>query len=163
MQTFQNQVLDRYFSSRNCKVIIERSYLKAGSSTEPINTDMSSYVFVRGTAKPADVIKSECDNSLMTRALRVIATRTDLLLGGPKDTSLESYLLMNKRLSAQCSDGLFPPIFHKYRAKGIYCIKLYQSASPVFVIVDERIPVYRERVPLQPCFSHCAEPSQIWV
>ena len=63
--------------------------------------------------------------SPFNNALRNVATREELVLGGPQGYDIDSSMPLDERLTASCSEGIYPPIFHKYRSKGIYCFRFF--------------------------------------
>ena len=50
-------------------------------------------------------------------------------------------MIVDKEIAVCLSKGVFPPIFHKYRAKGLYVLRIFKNFNWIYVIVDERIPV----------------------
>ena len=59
------------------------------------------------------------------------------------------------------SMGVFPPIFHRFRHKGIYVFRFFKEENWRYVIIDKRIPIYdgaKEYI-----YSHCTDGSELWV
>jgi hypothetical protein len=91
--------------------------------------------------------------------LEIVASKRELLLGGPKGLTLCEHMIIDESISDSCSSGIFPPIFHKYRERGLYCLRFFKGTAPVYVVVDSRIPVYADK---QPVFAWCKNKSEIW-
>ena len=50
-------------------------------------------------------------------------------------------MIVDKEISVNLSRGIFPPIFHKFRSRGIYVLRYFKNFEWVYVIIDERLPV----------------------
>ena len=70
-------------------------------------------------------------------------------------------MVVDKDFAQACSRGVFPPIFHKFRDRGLYCLRFQINFKWVYVIVDERIPCFKGTK--NPVFSHCKRVDEIWV
>ena len=53
-------------------------------------------------------------------------------------------MIVDKEISVNLSRGIFPPIFHKFRSRGIYVLRYFKNFEWVYVIIDERLPVKTE-------------------
>lgn len=86
-------------------------------------------------------------------------------------------MIVDKEIAAILSAGVYPPIFHKYRAIGLYVIRFFKNFKWVYVITDERIPIKTDLeqkkdakgklLPVQtanlPVFGCCRDPHELWV
>lgn len=59
------------------------------------------------------------------------------------------------------SKGVYPPIFHIYRKKGMYIFKFYKNFQWLYVLIDDRLPYDTEGEEL--VFGRCTDPSELWV
>jgi len=59
------------------------------------------------------------------------------------------------------STGVYPPIFHKFRNHSIFVLRFYKNHSWRYVIIDDRLPVYKANKQL--VFGRCAEAEELWV
>ena len=95
-------------------------------------------------------------------ALSIVANRDELILGGLRGMDYDDDLIIDKEIARAMSRGVFPPIFHKFRSKGIYCLRFFKNFDWIYVIVDERIPVNKETK--EPIFGRVASNNnEIWV
>ena len=57
--------------------------------------------------------------------------------------------------------GVYPPIFHIYRKKGLYVFRFFKNFNWFYVLVDTRLPVDRYSNKL--IFSSCKNRREFWV
>jgi len=94
-------------------------------------------------------------------ALSVLATRDELISGrieGLTEENIKTFQA-NKQSAFDFSKGVYPGIFHLYRAKGIYVFRFFKDFRWIYVIIDDRIPC----VDKQPVFSSCKDMRETWV
>ena len=100
-------------------------------------------------------------------ALSVLAGRDELVVGGRKGMEYDENMIIDKEIASILSAGIYPPIFHKYRAIGLYVIRVFKNFQWVYVTIDERIPVNTEaangRKKNEPVFGCCKDPHELWV
>lgn len=91
--------------------------------------------------------------------MSVLATRDDLLKGvGEKIDTTNGVL--NEETMAKFSKGVYPPLFHCYRYKGMFIFKFFKGFKWLYVIIDDRIPCIIDGLPV---FGSCLEPNELWV
>lgn len=73
--------------------------------------------------------------------MSVMASRDEVIVGGMPGLELDPDMIVDKEIAYSLSNGVFPPIFHKFRAKGLYVIRIFKNFKWIYVIIDERIPV----------------------
>ena len=56
-------------------------------------------------------------------------------------SNIQSNSILNA--DSTLSEGIYPPIFHFYRKKGIYCFRFYKFGDYKYVIVDDRLPCFK--------------------
>lgn len=74
-------------------------------------------------------------------ALSVIVTRDELLVGGMEGVQYDEDMIIDKAMASALSMGVYPPIFHRYRMRGIYVLRFFKNFEWIYVIIDDRIPV----------------------
>ena len=72
----------------------------------------------------------------------MLATRDELIRGGTDYVRPEMAKLIDNEITTLLSMGVFPPIFHKFRYQGIYCLRFFKEFKWRYVIIDDRLPVY---------------------
>lgn len=84
--------------------------------------------------------------------MSVLATRDDLLRGVTDDIDAEDCEIDEEECD-MLSKGVYPPIFHMYRVKGMYILRFFKDFVWRYVIIDDRIPCYKRNN--QPVFGRC--------
>ena len=97
--------------------------------------------------------------------MAAIAQRDELIVGGRSGMDYDPDMIVDKEIAVCLSKGVFPPIFHKYRAKGLYVLRIFKNFNWIYVIVDERIPVKKEKKGTSrvPVFGRCTSAHEMWV
>lgn len=75
--------------------------------------------------------------------------------------SLDKNMIIDKEIASALSKGVYPPIFHRFRFRGLYVIRFFKNFQWVYVIVDDRLPVSKETK--RPVFGSCMNPHELWV
>jgi hypothetical protein len=91
--------------------------------------------------------------------LSVLADRDDLLRGGGEEIDTANENMVDKSTSQLCTIGVYPPLFHKFRQRGIFVFRFFKDYKWRYVIVDELLPYANCKL----CFAHCTKPDEIWV
>lgn len=94
-------------------------------------------------------------------ALSVVATRDELIRGGPPGFEFDEGQTVDSWVANTLSSGVYPPLFHKFRQRGIFVIRFFKNFQWRYVLIDNRIPV--ERYSNEPIFGSCNETSELWV
>ena len=88
-------------------------------------------------------------------ALGVIANRDELLMGGKRGLEYSPGMIVDKDIATLLSNGVYPPIFHRYRSRGLFVFRIFKNFKWIYVIVDERIPIkIKDR---KPVFGSCSK------
>mmetsp|Transcript_40465 Transcript_40465/g.38964 ORF Transcript_40465/g.38964 Transcript_40465/m.38964 type:complete len:87 (+) Transcript_40465:635-895(+) len=61
------------------------------------------------------------------------------------------------------STGLYPPLFHMYRKKGLYVIRFFKDFKWRYVIIDDRLPCNKSTFPRKPYYGTCTNLHELWV
>jgi len=93
--------------------------------------------------------------------MAVLANRDELLVGGRRGMEYDPDMIIDKEIAALLSNGVYPPIFHKFRAIGLYVLRIFCNFTWIYVLVDERIPV--DIKTKKPIFGRCRSLNEIWV
>jgi len=59
-------------------------------------------------------------------------------------------MIVDKEIALLLCNGLYPPIFHKYRTRGLFVIRIYKNFKWIYVITDERVPAEMRKDPDDP-------------
>jgi hypothetical protein len=94
-------------------------------------------------------------------ALAVCANRDELLVGGRRGMEYDKDMIVDKEIASLLSKGVYPPIFHKFRSIGLYCLRLFINHQWRYILVDERIPV--DSKTRKPVFGRCRNINELWV
>jgi len=84
-------------------------------------------------------------------------------------------MIVDKDIATILSNGVYPPIFHRYRNRGLFVLRIFKNFNWIYVIIDERIPVKTKdanEVPkykpieadkIKPVFGACKNVHEMWV
>ena len=117
--------------------------------------------FIKGGAAAADCTQGDIGDCWFISALSVCANKDELIVGGLPGIDPVEGMIVDNTFANECSKGIFAPIFHKYRAKGIYCLRFFKNFNWVYCIVDERFPCKKGTKDL--CFGHTPDADEMWV
>lgn len=70
-------------------------------------------------------------------------------------------MIIDKEIASLLDNGVYPPIFHKYRSIGLYVLRFFKNFNWIYVIVDQRIPVNKKDQ--KPVFGKCRNLNEMWV
>ena len=70
-------------------------------------------------------------------------------------------IIVDKDIASILSNGVYPPIFHKYRAFGLYVIRIFKNFNWIYVIIDDRIPVLKKTG--KTAFGRTHNNHEMWV
>jgi hypothetical protein len=93
--------------------------------------------------------------------MSVLANRDELLVGGRRGMEYDPDMIVDKEIASLLSNGVYPPIFHKFRSIGLYVIRIFVNFTWIYVLIDERIPV--DKKTRKPVFGRCRSINEIWV
>jgi calpain, invertebrate len=100
--------------------------------------------FIDDGAGANDVKQGALGDCWFISALSVLATRDELLVGGMQGMQYDPDMIIDKAMASQLSMGVYPPIFHRFRLRGIYVLRFFKNFRWIYVIVDDRLPVNKE-------------------
>ncbi len=83
--------------------------------------------FVKGDASANEVKQGALGDCWFIGALSVLATRDELLRGQAEYIPMEMKELIDAESAGMLSSGVYPPIFHKFRGKGIYVLRFFKA------------------------------------
>ena len=112
-----------------------------------------------------DVIQGNLGDCWFISALSVLATKDYLLRGEFSDE-----ILVKKKIRKidyiKLASGVYPPIFHSFRKKGIFCFRFYKNFKWRYVLVDNRLPCrpigHVKQTP-QLLYAKCRDINEFWV
>jgi len=97
--------------------------------------------FVDDGVASDDCLQGTLGDCWFISALSVLATRDELLIGGRKGMEYDPDMIVDKEIASILDNGVYPPIFHKFRQIGLYVLRFFKNFNWIYVIVDMRIPV----------------------
>ena len=117
--------------------------------------------FVDDGVGSADCVQGKLGDCWLISALSVLATRDELIIGGRRGMEYDQNMIIDKEIASLLSNGVYPPIFHKYRQIGIYVIRIFKDFTWIYVIIDERVVV--DKTTMKPVFGRCKHQHELWV
>jgi hypothetical protein len=76
--------------------------------------------------------------------MSIVASRDELIIGGRRGMEYDPDMIVDKEIAGLLCKGLYPPIFHKFRSRGLYVLRIFKNFSWIYVIIDERVPVSKK-------------------
>ena len=121
--------------------------------------------FLDDSAAAQDCKQGELGDCWLISALSALAQRDELIVGGREGLEYDPDMIVDKEIACCLSNGVFPPIFHKFRSRGLFVLRVFKNFKWIYVIVDERIPVKKGAAGSSkvPVFGACADPHEMWV
>jgi hypothetical protein len=59
--------------------------------------------------------------------MSALAMRDELLMGGMKGMDLSEGMIVDKEIASALSKGVYPPIFHRYRSRGVFVLRIFKN------------------------------------
>ena len=112
-----------------------------------------------------DVMQGALGDCWFISALSVIATKDYLLRGEFSKRILDDGKIDEEEIKMM-SEGIYPPIFHSFASKGIYCFRFFKNFKWRYVLIDDRLPchaVYNQNQTKKLVFAHCRQDNEFWV
>ena len=157
-------------SKKNKESLYGDSPVPAGSPKDtnikwyPLS-EISDYAqFFSDGVESNDVIQGCLGDCWFISALSVIATK-DYLLRGEFSDDILSDKKIDEEENVMLSTGIYPPIFHSFRKKGIFCFRFFKNFKWRYVLVDSRLPclrVYNNQTPTL-LYGQCRARNEFWV
>ena len=102
--------------------------------------------------EPTNIIQGDLGDQWFISALSVVLSKKYMLMGEFNPEILDDGVITEEEMKMICF-GIYPPIFHTFKKKGIFCFKFYKDMRPLYVIIDDRLPVNRNSNQL--IFARC--------
>jgi hypothetical protein len=83
--------------------------------------------FIEGGAAADDCRQGELGDCWLMSALSVVCQRDELIIGGMEGLEYDSSMIIDKEISTCLSKGIFPPIFHKFRSRGVIVLRYFKN------------------------------------
>ena len=131
----------------------------------PLSDISDSAQFFSDGVESNDVIQGCLGDCWFISALSVIATK-DYLLRGEFSDDILSDKKIDAEESVMLSTGIYPPIFHSFRKKGIFCFRFFKDFKWRYVLVDNRLPcnkIYNENQIPTLLYGQCRARNEFWV
>ena len=104
--------------------LMPEEYLKTGDEEEDKKI---APVFIKNDASANEIKQGKVGNCWLISALSVLAGHDELIMGSADTLDMENIDILDKKSALSCSNGVFPPIFHKFRLKGIFVLRFYKD------------------------------------
>jgi hypothetical protein len=119
--------------------------------------------FLSGDAGSNDVCQGQIGDCWFIGAMSVLATRDELLYGGAATAGgiVRPGMMIDKNMAKMFSEGVYPPIFHKFRTRKIYILRFFKEFAWRYVIIDDQLPCFSGNSSL--VFAKCQETHELWV
>ena len=117
--------------------------------------------FCKGSIESNDVMQGTLSDCWFISALAAISNKDYLFKGEIIKCFLDDGILDNEEIF-MLSNGVYPPIFHYFRRKGIFCFRFFKNSKWAYVIIDGRIPCDM-RNGFRYIFSHCRDSEEFWL
>jgi len=121
--------------------------------------------FIDDGAEANDVMQGALGDCWFISALSVIATK-DYLLRGEFNPVILNDGEIDQQEDVMLSTGIYPPIFHKFRMKNIFCFRFYKNFGFRYVIIDDKLPcrkVYSKGQTPKLLYGKCRNDKEFWV
>jgi hypothetical protein len=91
----------------------------------------------------------------------VCAGRDELLMGGRRGMEYDPNMIVDKEIAMLMCNGIYPPIFHKFRAKGFYVLRIFKNFNWIYIILDDRVPIDKKKG--TQVFGKAKNAHEMWV
>lgn len=75
----------------------------------------------------------------------VCAKRDELLMGGRRGMEYDTEMIVDKEIASLMSNGIYPPVFHKFRMRGLYILRIFKNMNWIYILIDDRVPVDKNK------------------
>jgi hypothetical protein len=91
----------------------------------------------------------------------VLAGGDDALIRGGTDLiDSNDANFVDKQIVSCFFQGVFPPVFHKFRTKGMFCLRFFKDTQWRYVVIDDRLPIQNG---YELIFAKCTNSQELWV
>lgn len=59
--------------------------------------------------------------------MAVLVNRDELLVGGRRGLEYRPDMIVDKEIATILSNGVYPPIFHRFRSKGLFVLRIFKN------------------------------------
>jgi hypothetical protein len=137
------------------------------SASHVVPKDMTSkpgfkMEFVDGGASSNDCNQGDLGDCWFISALGVCAARDALLMGGREGLIPDPDMIVDKEIAMLMCNGIYAPIFHKFRTRGLYILRYFKNMEWIYVMIDDRLPIDKNKN--KTIFAHSGGgPQEMWV
>ena len=121
--------------------------------------------FLCNTPDSSEVVQGALGDCWFISALAAIATKDHLIRGEFHESILDDGDINNEE-TVMLSSGIYPPMFHYFRSKAIYCFRFYKDFKWRYVIIDDRLPCMKVLGKIKKpkvLYSKCRNTNEFWV
>ena len=118
--------------------------------------------FVDGGLAAQDCTQGGLGDCWFISSLGVCATRDSLIMGGIDGITPDPDMIVDKEIAMKYCSGIYPPIFHKFRLRGLYIFRFFKNMEWIYILVDDRLPMDKKTKSV--IFGHTdGNPGEMWV
>ena len=74
-------------------------------------------------------MQGELGDCWLISALSSVVMRDELLVGGRRGMEYDPEMIVDKDIATLLSNGIYPPIFHRYRSRGLYVLRIFKKMN----------------------------------
>ena len=71
----------------------------------------------------------------------MLASKDELIRGSTQFIDFENIQMLDKTTVENCSNGVYPPLFHRFRTIGLYVMRFFKDFRWRYVVIDDKLPV----------------------
>jgi hypothetical protein len=118
--------------------------------------------FVDGGPAAEDCTQGDLGDCWFISALGVCAKRDAIIMGGRDGLIPDPDMIIDKEIAMLMCNGVYPPIFHKFRTRGLYVLRFFKNMEWIYVMIDDRLPIDKKKN--KTIFGHSdGNPHEMWV
>ena len=97
--------------------------------------------FVSNDASANEVLQGKLGDCWFISALSVLASKDELIRGSTQFIDFDNIQMFDKTTVENCSNGVYPPLFHRFRTVGLYVMRFFKDFRWRYVVIDDKLPV----------------------
>lgn len=65
-------------------------------------------------------------------------------MGGRRGMEYDPGMIIDKEIALLLCNGIYAPSFHKFRARGLICHRIFMNLIWIYFTIDDRIPCVKK-------------------
>lgn len=70
-------------------------------------------------------------------------------------------MIVDKEIAMLMCNGIYPPVFHKFRSRGLYILRIFKNMNWIYILIDDRVPVDKNKN--TQVFGRAKNAHEMWV